>query len=113
MQIYLFVLPSLKDPSPLSPIEALASNLPILVSSRIGNSEDVLEPNINGWSYDPVTEKEKAKSIIFEISKLSRNELSVKGLESYRVYNEKFNTDLYINKYAKELKKIINESITS
>lgn len=48
----LFVLPSFKDPSPLSPIEASAAGLPILVSKNIGNINEVLSSD-NGWSFEP------------------------------------------------------------
>src|SRR5690606_32042033 len=72
----LFILPSLKDPSPLSPIEACASGLPLLVSSRIGNLEDVLVTEKNGWHYDPISETEKGKQILQKVSKMSRNQLA-------------------------------------
>jgi glycosyltransferase involved in cell wall biosynthesis len=104
----LFVLPSLKDPSPLSPIEAIASGLPILVSSRIGNLEDVLVENVNGWTYDPVDEVEKGKRIVKEISLLSNAELKVVAKNSLNRYNDKFETEECIAKYVKQLKNLIN-----
>ena len=103
----LFVLPSLRDPSPLSPIEAIAAGLPLLVSSRIGNLEDVLIHNVNGWCYDPVNEIEKAKKIIMKIAKYSRKELRIIGQKSTSVYKNNFDTEMCINKYGSDLKKLL------
>lgn len=103
----LFVLPSLKDPSPLTPIEACASGLPLLVSKRIGNLEDVLEENINGWSYDPIDEIEKGKNIIDIISKLGREELDKRGKSSLKIYNAKFDNRVCIENYAIRLRSLL------
>jgi len=103
----LFVLPSLKDPSPLSPIEAIASGLPILVSSRIGNLEDVLDENENGWCYDPKGELSYAKSLIKKIVALTNEELQTKGKKSSLVYKKVFDSEACINSYAKELQKVL------
>ncbi len=105
----LFVLPSLKDPSPLSPIEASAAGLPILTSSRIGNLEDVVEENVNGWYYDPINEIQKGKDLILKISKISRSELEVFGKKSQKRYEEKFNTEKCIKNYAEQLKSLFSE----
>jgi len=99
----LFVLPSIKDPSPLSPIEACAAGLPLLVSSRIGNLEDVLKNNTNGWHYDPITEIEKGKEIVYAISKLRREELKKMGEKSLERYNDIFESVKCVENFAKEL----------
>jgi glycosyltransferase involved in cell wall biosynthesis len=49
----LFLLPSLRDPNPLSTVEALMCGLPILVSNRIGNFPEALQAGVNGWGFDP------------------------------------------------------------
>ena len=103
----LFVLPSLRDPSPLSPIEAIAAGLPLLVSSRIGNLDDVLDQDINGWCYDPVNEIEKAKKIITKISKYSRKDLRIMGQKSISIYKNNFDTEMCLNKYGSDLKKLL------
>lgn len=99
----LFILPSLEDPSPLSAIEACASGLPLLVSSRIGNLEDVLDGLKNGWHYDPISEIEKGKTIVKRISEMSREELKVMGDRSLDRYNEIFDGRKCIESYVKEL----------
>lgn len=103
----LFVLPSLKDPSPLSPIEAIAASLPILVSSRIGNLAEVLVDKVNGFTYDPVTDIEKAKDMVQHISNLSRENLAKMGALSHKLYEDKLGTEKNIHRYAESLKKLI------
>jgi glycosyltransferase involved in cell wall biosynthesis len=49
----LFVLPSLKDPNPLSVVEALHTGLPVLLSDRLGNYPEALRSGENGWGFDP------------------------------------------------------------
>jgi len=105
----LFVLPTIKDPSPLSPIEALSGGLPLLVSSRIGNLEDVLEENINGWSYDPISEEDKGRQLVSYISQMSVDELKYFGRESTRIYKEKFDTTLNIVSYAENLLRLLKD----
>jgi glycosyltransferase involved in cell wall biosynthesis len=48
-----FVLPSSREPWGLVVNEAMASGLPVIVSSRCGCAEDLVETGINGWVFDP------------------------------------------------------------
>lgn len=105
----LFVLPSIMDASPLSPIEACAAGLPILVSSRIGNLQDVLLPEINGWCYDPICEIEMAKEIIKKIASLTINDLQVMGSRSREIYDKNFNTENWIRQYAIQILSLRHE----
>lgn len=102
----LFVLPSFKDSSPLTPIEAIAGGLPILVSSRIGNLEDVLIDNCNGWSYDPILEIEKGKEVINMISKFTPADLINFGKESVNIFNKRFDSVKCLENYAANLKEL-------
>ncbi len=99
----LFILPSLKDPSPLSPIEATAAGLPLLVSNRIGNLEHV-QGEKNGWSFDPSDSAEFNKSIIAKILLMTRRQLSEKGKFSLDRYRKFFDTKKCIHIYASEIK---------
>lgn len=45
----LFVLPSMKDPNPLSVVEALHSGLPVAVSEMAGNVDEAVTDGRNGW----------------------------------------------------------------
>ena len=49
----MFFLPSYSDPSPLSCVEAIWSKCPILISNRVGNQYEVLEPGENGFVFNP------------------------------------------------------------
>jgi len=103
----LFILPSLKDPSPLTPIEAIASGLPILVSSRIGNLEDVLVEDINGWSYDPIDELDRGRELIRKISQLPIEDFQKFSKNSFFQYHKMFNTDVCLEKYKEEILKLV------
>ncbi len=46
-----FVLPSRRDPNPLTPIEALAAGVPVAVSTRAGNVHEVVADGA-GWALD-------------------------------------------------------------
>lgn len=105
----LFVFPSLKDASPLSPIEACGAGLPLLVSSRIGNLEDVVQDGANGWHYDPIEELQKGKELVTAISKMNRGELQNLGRESFKRYEDNFNTVKCIHEYAKQLISLFNQ----
>jgi 1,2-diacylglycerol 3-alpha-glucosyltransferase len=48
-----FVLPSTREPWGLVVNEAMASGLPVIVSSRCGCAEDLVEPGGNGYLFDP------------------------------------------------------------
>lgn len=99
----LFVFPSIKDASPLSPIEACAAGLPLLVSSRIGNLEDVLHDGSNGWHYDPIDEQGKGRHLVQALAAMKRSELKNFGDHSYKRYEEIFNTENCIRNYAEQL----------
>lgn len=103
----LFVLPSLKDASPLTPIEACAAGLPLLVSSRIGNLDDVVASGINGWSYDPISQPNQGKYLVEYISRLSHEQLSALGVNSRNLYYNNFHTKHHIEMYANNLRKIV------
>lgn len=97
----LFVLPSFKDPSPLSPIEASAAGLPIFVSKYIGNINEVLGEE-NGWSFEPGNESEIRKQASSILS-MDREQLKVKGLASRKLYQAIFETEMCIRNYAQQL----------
>jgi glycosyltransferase involved in cell wall biosynthesis len=97
-----FVLPSLRDPSPLSPIEASAAGLPLLLSNRLGNVDDVLMDGVNGWRYDPGRPNEFL-STIREIAQLPSAELRRRGALSRQRYQERFDSDKRVDELAMQL----------
>lgn len=48
-----FMLPSLHDPNPLSVVEALHCGLPVILSTRLGNADEAIPDEKNGWRVDP------------------------------------------------------------
>ena len=80
----LFILPSFKDPSPLTPIEAIAAGLPVMVSRNIGNLKEVLGKQ-NGWFFEPGN-IEEIKKMVESVLNLSRDDLKNKGLKSRKQY---------------------------
>ncbi|MGD6778426.1 glycosyltransferase family 4 protein [Sutcliffiella horikoshii] len=108
----LFVLPSIQDPSPLSPIEASFIGLPLLVSSRIGNYDDVYvdQPNEkNGWGFDPYQEQDEIKSLLQDISKLEIEELRNMGNISKMNYDKNFNIEQRLTSYASQILEFLKQ----
>lgn len=102
----LFVLPSFKDSSPLSPIEAIAAGLPILVSQNIGNIEDVLEDGVNGWKFEPGNVP-MINKLAKDVLKLNRNELEIRGIASRKQYLHFFETENCLRNYAQQIQDAI------
>ncbi len=53
-----FVLPSTREPWGLVVNEAMAADLPVLVSSRCGCCADLVQEGVNGFSFDPSAPEE-------------------------------------------------------
>jgi len=58
-----FVLPSIREPWGLVVNEAMASGLPVLVSSVCGCLPELVSPGVNGFSFTPGDEKDLANSL--------------------------------------------------
>jgi glycosyltransferase involved in cell wall biosynthesis len=50
-----FVLPTKRDPNPLSVIEAAFAGLPLILSRQAGNALDLVQAGKNGWLLETVT----------------------------------------------------------
>ena len=79
-----FVLPSLREPWGLVVNEAMAAGLPVLVSSRCGCAEDLVENGSNGFVFDP-TSISDLTGRLQAIANLSSQELKVMGSTSERI----------------------------
>ena len=97
-----FILPSVRDSSPLSAIEAIAGSLPVLISINVGNIGDVLVEDQNGWKIEPVTSASNV-NLLKEITKLTREDLKIKGQLSRKLYKDNFDTDKWVNQHAQDL----------
>lgn len=92
-----FVLPSFSDPSPLTIIEALKMELPLLISDKCGNHFEALIEEKNGYLFDPF-EPQSIKNAFEKI--LSRTSAwNNMGKKSSRIYDEKFNRKLVITNF--------------
>ena len=58
-----FVLPSISEPWGLVVNEALASDLPVIVSNSCGCFPDIVRDGINGYSFDPLNESDLAQKM--------------------------------------------------
>jgi glycosyltransferase involved in cell wall biosynthesis len=98
----LFVLPSLQDPSPLSAVEAAASGLPLWISRRCGNADDVVAVDDNGWRYDP-DDTPGNRATLARIAALGRAELAARGRRSVARYQARFDSRTCIDRIADQL----------
>lgn len=53
-----FILPSISEPWGLVVNEALASELPVIVSNRCGCYPDIVRDGVNGFSFEPTSESD-------------------------------------------------------
>jgi len=102
----LLIMPSISDSNPLSVIEAIHASLPILVSNRIGNYNEVLIDRKNGVSVDPFDRLSMYKGIDF-IFKKSKSELLEMGKISKEIATKNYSTENAIKKFVKNLLQIL------
>lgn len=104
----LLILPSLSDPNPLSLVEAIHSSLPILISNRVGNYNEVLEEAINGLSIDPYNPESMLKGAEKIFGK-SVEELRSMGLESKRIAIKNFSSIEKIRAFFDSIEAIVSK----
>jgi glycosyltransferase involved in cell wall biosynthesis len=79
-----FVLSSTREPWGLVVNEAMASGLPVLVSSRCGAAEDLVEDGRNGFIFDPNSPQQLARHMQY-ISSLNCDDRQLMGDESLQI----------------------------
>ena len=82
-----FVLPSTREPWGLVVNEAMAAGLPVLVSDRCGCAADLVQPDRNGFVFDPA-DGAALTARMYQVSSLSAAELRAMGAESRRLMND-------------------------
>jgi len=97
-----FVLPSLYEPWGVVVHEMASLGKPLLLSTHIGASHDLLEEGKNGFSFDPNSSSE-LKKILLEIFHSTQNELQTMGKKSSEIAL-KFSSDYWVNQFTKMLK---------
>jgi 1,2-diacylglycerol 3-alpha-glucosyltransferase len=79
-----FILPSIREPWGLVVNEAMAAGLPVIVSSRCGCAEDLVEPGGNGFLFDPESTEELTGRLA-AISVLDAKDLRAMGQRSLSI----------------------------
>ena len=96
-----FVLPSLYEPWGVVVHEMASLGKPLLLSTHVGASHDLLEEGKNGFSFDPNSSSE-LKKILLEIFHSTQNELQTMGKKSSEIAL-KFSSDYWVNQFTKML----------
>ena len=102
-------LPSLHDPNPLSVIEALWAELPLLLSDRVGNLTEVLQPGMNGWLFDPESADDIRKAFV-EWCAAPESKLRAYGSNSLQIATDQFETGAVVRAFIAELLEQVSES---
>ena len=98
----LFIIPSVKDNNPLTVIEALHSNLPILASTKIGNHPEAIQEEINGWSLNPYDTNSILKSSRAAFN-ATKGELQFMGCKSKDIAEKNWDTRKSIEAFLFEI----------
>jgi glycosyltransferase involved in cell wall biosynthesis len=99
------LLPSLEDPNPLSVIEALWAELPVLISNRCGNSPEAVDQGRNGWVVDP-HDRENVRAAASDLFSKSSAELQAMGAISRQLAETRFSTPLCVEAFLNQLETI-------
>lgn len=97
-----FLLPSYSDPSPLSLVEAICSELPLLISNHCGNHFETLTEEENGYSFDPCKPKEICLAYEKLISRFS--EWKEMGVISRKHFEANFEQKTVLPRFINQLK---------
>ena len=79
-----FVLPSTREPWGLVVNEAMASALPVLVSSRCGCAPDVVTPGVNGFVFEPL-DKPVLTGLLHQMEGMSDEQHAAMGAASAEI----------------------------
>jgi glycosyltransferase involved in cell wall biosynthesis len=80
----IFILPSFFEAQPLTLLEAMACGKPVIVSNEIISASELVKDGINGFLFNPNSEKELAENII---NLLNNEKLQNKmGKESLKIF---------------------------
>lgn len=76
----IFVLNTRRDPNPLSPIEASAAHLPVLLSERAGNARELVAGGEAGWT---IGNPDDPSSELARVVDASSAEVALMGLRAH------------------------------
>ena len=95
-----FVLPSFRDPYPLSAVEALWNGLALLISERCGNAEDVLVRKINGESFNP-ERVEEIQTAFQLLESASDEQIAGMKAQSRRLAEASYSTTEVVSRFVR------------
>lgn len=104
----LFVLPSLRDPSPVSAVEAAAAGLPLLLTSQAGNVVDLVVEGTTGWQFSPHGTAAMA-DLVDGIARLDRDTLRGMGEAATARYRERFDSEACSRRAAEAFATLIEQ----
>ena len=97
-----FILPSYTDASPLTVVEAIYANMPLLLSERCGNHFEAMHEGVNGYLFDPFVPN--SIKTAYESLLSRRNEWNIMGTKSRELYDINFSqkkvTDRFVNQLS-------------
>ncbi|MDQ9094044.1 glycosyltransferase family 4 protein [Pseudoalteromonas haloplanktis] len=96
------LLPSMSDPYPLSVIEASFLGVPLIVSKNIGNYQEVLTENKNGWGFT-ISDQSDIRRVIEQALNTTQSERLEMGKAGRINYLERFQSDKVITEYIKQI----------
>lgn len=96
-----FLLPSISDPNPLTVIEALHSGLPLMLSDRVGNFNEALKENQNGFAFN-IFDKESVNEAFKKLNELSVYELE-KFSQKSKLLSEDWQLEKVVQKFIKQI----------
>jgi glycosyltransferase involved in cell wall biosynthesis len=102
-----FLLPSISDPNPLSCIEAIWAELPLLVSEHVGNYPEVIIHNKNGYVFS-YNKPEEAISLIDKMIKADMAWVRNARQVSYSIANDKYCADKAVKNLVYEMLENVN-----
>ena len=89
----LFVIPSTREPASISQLEAMAFSLPVVCGDKNGTACYV-ENGVNGWQFRD-NQKASLKEVLDKMVG-SPEQLQKMGQESYRLIQEKYQIENYL-----------------
>lgn len=81
------ILPSTREPWGLVVNEAMATGLPVLVSTRCGSSVDLVEVGVNGYTFDP-RDASALTRLLHQLERLSESDRARMGQRSAEIVDK-------------------------
>lgn len=97
-----FILPSMRDRNPLSLIEAMWAELPILTSVNCGNWPETVQAGVNGWLLDPASPQE-IQATVQDILRRSSEELREMGKKSLEIVRRNFSSKITTQRFVESM----------